>query len=282
MRIEPLPGPYGLFNVTVMPRFLVDSRQVGWEGAFFTDIDGASEGTVDHTHARYCIQRGLHQEVRRSLGGRDWVPFSSGFAVWRAGDEQRFDWRGVGRSQFLFIDPQIAESVLGDAHRLSPLGHKRPVVSHMVSLIFDALQADLAQGSPAGPLVGDSLIAAILAHLGSVAVPVLAASASRACGRAIDLIEARFDEAVSLEDLAEVSGLGPRQLCRAFKEATGLSPHQYLLRCRVENAKRLIAGDMPLAEVALQCGFADQSQLTRTFERHAGTTPGRYRRHLAN
>jgi AraC family transcriptional regulator len=66
-------------------------------------------------------------------------------------------------------------------------------------------------------------------------------------------------------------------LCRAFREATGVSPHQYLLRCRVEHAKRLIARGLPLAEVAVQCGFADQSQLPRTFVGHVGTTPGRYR-----
>jgi AraC-like DNA-binding protein len=281
MRIEPLPGPYGLFNVSVMPRFLVDSRHVGWQGAYFTDIDGASEGTVDHRHARYCIQRGLHHEVRRPLGGREWNPFPSGFSVWRAGDEQRFDWRGGGRSQFLFIDPKVAESVLGDERVLPAAGHRRPVSPHTVGLIFDALQSDLAQGSPAGPLVGDSLIAAIVAHLGGEPAPVMRPPASRACARAIELIEARFDEPVTLEDLATASGLGQRQLCRAFRDTTGLSPHQYLLRCRVEHAKRLIAQGLPLTEVALACGFADQSQLTRTFVRHAGTTPGSYRRHVA-
>lgn len=281
MRIEPLPGPYGLFNVTVMPRFLVDSRRVGWQGAFFTDIDGASEGTVDHAHARYCIQRGLHHETRRALGKHEWNPFPRGFAVWRAGDEQRFDWRGGGRSQFLFIDPDVAESVLGDHRPLSPLGQKRPANSHMVGLIFDALQSDLAQGSPAGPLVGDSLIAAVLVHLGGKSEPTAAPQPSRACRRAIDVIEARFDEPISLEDLAQASGLGQRQLCRAFRDTTGLSPHQYLLRCRVDHAKRLIAQGLPLSEVALDCGFADQSQLTRTFVRLAGTTPGSYRRHVA-
>lgn len=281
MRIEPLPGPYGLFNVSVMPRFLADSRQVGWQGAYFTEIDGASEGTVDHTHARFCVQRGLHHEARRALGAHDWQPFPSGFSVWCAGDEQRFDWRGGGKSQFLFIDPNVAESVLGDARPLSRLGHKCPVAAHTVGLIFDALQSDLAQGSPAGPLVGDSLIAAILAHLGGEKAPAVARSASRACARAIDLIEARFDEPISLGDLAEASGLGQRQLCRAFRDATGLSPHQYLLRCRVDNARRLIGQGLPLSEVALACGFADQSQLTRTFVRFVGTPPGSYRRNVS-
>ena len=118
MRFEPLPGPHGRFNVTVTPRFLVGSQQVGWQGAFFTDNHGASEGTVDHPRARYRIQRGLHHESRRALGRSEWTPFPRGFSVWRAGDEQRFDWRGGGHSRFLFIDPHVTESVLVDVRPL--------------------------------------------------------------------------------------------------------------------------------------------------------------------
>ena len=68
----------------------------GLAGRVFTDIHGASEGTVDHTRARYRIQRGLHHESRRALARSEWTPFPRGFSVWRAGDEQRFDWRGGG------------------------------------------------------------------------------------------------------------------------------------------------------------------------------------------
>lgn len=277
MRIAPLPGPRGLYNVSVMPRFLLDSSEVGWQGAYFTDIDGAAEGAVDHGHQRYCIQRGMHHEARRALGTREWHRFAAGFSVWREGDEQHFDWRDGGRSQFLFVAPALVESVFGEARRLAPVGHREPARTRVLELVFDALQADLAQGSPAGPLVGESLITALLAHLGGLQQPNILAPTSRACARAIELVETRFAEPVTLQELAEASGLGQRQLCRAFRDATGLSPHQYLLRCRVDHAKRLIAQGLALAEVALQCGFADQSQLTRTFVRHVGTPPGRYR-----
>lgn len=281
MRIAPLPGPQGLYNVSTMPRFLLDSRRVGWQGAYFTDIAGADEGIVDHGHARYCIHRGMHQEYRRQLGHRDWHGFAPGFSIWRAGDEQRFEWRDGGRSQFLFIAPEIAESVLGDLRILAPSGQQAPLRSHLLELLFDALAADLAQGSPSGPLVGESLIAALLAHLAGLRAPQ-SDPAKRACAQAIALIEARFAQPVTLHDLAEASGLGVRQLCRAFREATGLSPHQYLLQRRVEHAKLLIARGHPLAEVALQSGFADQSQLTRHFVGHVGTTPGRYRNNVAH
>ena len=278
MRIAPLPGPYGLYSVSVMPRFLLDSTRVGWHGAYFTDILGADEGVVDHGHERYCLQRGLHHEGRRPLGRSTWQEIPVGIAVWRSGDERRFQWRDGGRSQFLFIAPEQVEAVLGDERPLARSGQDAPLQSPVLDLIFDALRADLAQGSPAGPLVGDSLIAALIAYLAAPETPPAAEPLSaQARNRAIGFIEARLASPISLQELAEAAGLGVRQFTRAFREATGRSAHQYLLHRRVEQAKVLIRLGVPLADVAVQCGFCDQSQLTRTFVRHVGTTPGRFR-----
>jgi AraC family transcriptional regulator len=260
-----------------MPRFLLDSARVGWRGAYFTDILGADEGVVDHGHERYCLQRGLHREARRPLGRAAWHEVPAGLSVWHSGDEQRFQWRAGGRSQFLFVAPEQVATVLGDERPLTGAGREAPLRSPVLELIFDALQADLAQGSPAGPLVGDSLIAALIAQLAGPAAPVVEALSAQARERAIDFIEARFSSPVSLQELAEAAGVGVRQLTRVFREATGRSPHQYLLHRRVEQAKVLIRQGLPLADVAVQCGFFDQSQLTRTFVRHVGTTPGRFR-----
>lgn len=281
MRIAPLPGPNGLYNVSAMPSFLLDSARVGWRGAYFTDIQCAPEGEVDHGHQRYCIQRGMHVERRRALGGAGWHEFGAGFSVWRAGDEQHMHWCGDGRSQFLFVAPELVESLLGESQPLAAVGQRQPVRARVPELIFEALQADLAQGSAAGPLVGESLIAALVAHLAGRAAPAPNHRALRACRRAVELIETRFAEPLSLQELADAAGLGLRQFSRAFREATGQAPHQYLLQRRVEHAKQLIAAALPLSDVALQCGFADQSQLTRTFARVVGTTPGRYRSQLS-
>ncbi|MBX3634440.1 MAG: helix-turn-helix transcriptional regulator [Rubrivivax sp.] len=260
-----------------MPRFLADSRRVGWQGAYFTDVDVAAQGAVDHGHERYCVQRGMHREQRRPHGSRDWSDVGRGFSVWRAGDEQRFDWRLGGRSQFLFLSPQAASRVLGDTRVLAPLGHVQPQQSRVMALIFDALESDLALGSPAGPLVGESLIGALIAQLAGQAHAGVKQGAVRACDRAVEIIEVHFSRNLTLQELADATGLGVRQFCRAFRDATGHSPHQYLLRRRVEHAKTLTRRRLPLADVALQCGFADQSQLTRTFLRLVGTTPARYR-----
>jgi len=278
MPVAPLTEHPGLYTVSVLPRFMLGSERVGWQGTYFTDIAGAPAGTVNHGHERYCIQRCLHPVLRRSLRGGSWREVPAGFAVWQAGDECRFHWRQGGRSQFLFIAPALAEAVLERVpRRLVGRGDRDPLRSRVVELIFDALQADLSQGSPAGPLVGESLIAALLVQLTESAQPPPSPLAVPARERAVELMEARLAEPIALEELATAAGVGVRQFSRAFRAATGQSAYQYLLQRRVEHAKGLIAKGLALADVAQQCGFVDQSQLTRTFTRRVGTTPGRYR-----
>ena len=83
----------------------------------------------------------------------------------------------------------------------------------------------------------------------------------------------------SLSELAEACGMSARHLVRAFKTTTGLPPHRWLLRQRVERAKELLEfTDESLSGIALSCGFADQSHLTRVFQALAGSSPGAWRR----
>jgi len=79
--------------------------------------------------------------------------------------------------------------------------------------------------------------------------------------------------------LARQIGFSPYHFARLFRQTTGESPHQFVLRQRIERAQRLLAeGGMPLAHVAVESGFADQSHLTRAFKRQLGLTPRAYRR----
>ncbi|MEF3129654.1 AraC family transcriptional regulator [Rhizobium leguminosarum] len=66
---------------------------------------------------------------------------------------------------------------------------------------------------------------------------------------------------------------------RAFRETTGMTPYQWVLRERIDRARNLLrTSKTPLAEVAIACGFADQSHFTRVFAGIVGTTPGNWRR----
>ena len=164
----------------------------------------------------------------------------------------------------------------GGAHRLAAAvgtGSQSRVAEH----IFDALEAVLAQSSPAGPLVGESLLTALIANLAGVTVPPAGRLYATARERVIDYIEANLESPITLAELAGVAGVGLRHLNRVFRVGTGESPHAYILRRRIDRAKLLITSGLSLAEAALQCGFADQSQFSRAFVRTTGVTPGRFR-----
>jgi transcriptional regulator GlxA family with amidase domain len=82
-----------------------------------------------------------------------------------------------------------------------------------------------------------------------------------------------------LSRLAEECGLSTRHFARAFRQSTGIPPHRWLLRYRVQRAKDMLRTQaLPLADVALRCGFADQSHFTRVFSRQTGMSPGEWRR----
>lgn len=79
--------------------------------------------------------------------------------------------------------------------------------------------------------------------------------------------------------MAAAAGFSPNHFSKLFKRSTGLLPHQYVVRKRIEKAKALFAGtDLPVGVVAWDCGFSDQAHLTRHFKRLVGTTPAKFRR----
>jgi AraC family transcriptional regulator len=79
--------------------------------------------------------------------------------------------------------------------------------------------------------------------------------------------------------LAQQTGFSPYHFARLFRQTTGESPHQFVLRLRIERAQQLLEKmDVPLSHIALESGFTDQSHLTQAFKRHLGQTPHAYRR----
>ena len=100
----------------------------------------------------------------------------------------------------------------------------------------------------------------------------------RALRRVREYIEAHLEETISIDALAGIVGLSKYHFARAFKQSEGLTPHDYLLQCRVRRAQELLANtDLPLSEIALASGFSDQSHCARRFRERVGITPGRYR-----
>jgi AraC-like DNA-binding protein len=101
---------------------------------------------------------------------------------------------------------------------------------------------------------------------------------SKGVARARDLLHARFNASLTLEELASVAGTGKFSLLRSFSRELGLTPHAYQVQVRIARACRLIAQGEALADVALAVGYSEQSALARVFRRIVGVTPGAYAR----
>lgn len=101
--------------------------------------------------------------------------------------------------------------------------------------------------------------------------------------RAKELIDVHIGSDLSLAEVARECELSVAQFARAFKRSTGMPPYRYLLERRMERARELlVSSELPLADVAISCGFADQSHFTKAFQKRVGVSPGAFRAEARN
>jgi AraC family transcriptional regulator len=149
-----------------------------------------------------------------------------------------------------------------------------------------AVDTELRTGGVGGPFIIESLANILAVHLirhlfglGRATAATHSSFPRRKLATVIDYIMANLDARPTVEQMAALVQLSPFHFMRQFKAATGLSPYQFLISRRVELAQHLLRKKrfVSLAEVAIRCGFSDQSQFTFHFKRMVGLTPGQFR-----
>jgi AraC family transcriptional regulator len=197
-------------------------------------------------------------------------------------------WRGPTDAVTIDIAPAFVASVLGsdklDESRLQSWSGADDVLLTETVL---ALAEDVRSGLPSGPIYGQCLGAALVARIarkspGTHQPPPRRKGLAPSTLRTIlEDIDANLEGNLSLDRLARCAGASLDGFIRLFKQSTGVPPHQYVLRKRVERAQALLGNPtLSLAEVALRVGFANQSHFSRMFHRLTGLAPGRYRHAL--
>jgi AraC family transcriptional regulator len=155
------------------------------------------------------------------------------------------------------------------------------LVAASIGSLLDELERPKERGRLFADTVADALALHLLRNYGDGAplVVVKGGLSRRALRAACDRIEAGIEEGVSLDELALEANLSRSHFARAFRQTTGLSPHRYLTARRLARARELLRDEnLPLADVALGCGFSSQAHFTETFRRAAGVTPAAFRR----
>jgi AraC family transcriptional regulator len=96
-----------------------------------------------------------------------------------------------------------------------------------------------------------------------------------------DYINDNLDQDLRLDDLGAMAQMSSYHFTRLFKQSRGLTPRQYVIRCRIEAARRLLARwELSITQISQRLGFASHSQFTTFFRKHTGTTPTTYRQGL--
>ena len=194
---------------------------------------------------------------------------------------------GKAEKIFVLLAPRWFESVRAAAG-IGPVS-LRPrygVDDPLLSQLTLALAEDVRSGHPIGLMYGESLGVALVARIARAhAEPVVRTRAGRGAlqphtlRRVVEFIEAELERAVTLRELAAVAQLNIFHFIRAFKHSTGSSPHQFIVSKRIERARSMLnSTELPVAQIALECGFSNQSHFTAAFHRATGITPAHFRR----
>ena len=161
----------------------------------------------------------------------------------------------------------------------------RSVCDPVVARYAEGFRSELAAGVPSGTLYVETLAVGFALHLlanYAVAKPRLPRPRGKLSSlqlrSVVDFIQSHLDQDLSLSALAERANVSSFHFARSFRSTVGVSPHQFVLRQRIQQALVLIqAGKLPLAQIALACGFHDQAHLTHAFRKAFGRTPARGR-----
>ncbi len=196
-----------------------------------------------------------------------------------------FSWSNTAHCLHVDLTPALMAATAAEISPSDPLrlellpcfNFQDPLVQHLCL----ALLAEVESGGLAGRLYAESVGHTLALHLlrnyasGLVTRSLPRYSLSDSTLRRVqDYLNDQLAQEHSLAELAAVAGYSPTYFARQFKQATGLAPHQYLIRCRVERARALLeTGLLSVSEVAQRVGFADQSHLDRHFKHLLGVSP---------
>ena len=156
-----------------------------------------------------------------------------------------------------------------------------PLLHHIALVLQAAIEGESVAGQPSAQSSADALVTPFLRRDGVTRQSlgeVTSGLSPYKLRRTIAYIQAHLAQELSLATLAAVAQTSPAHFARLFKHATGLAPHQYVIRSRMAHARRLLAAtDVSLIDIGLQVGCADQSHFTALFRQYVTTTPKAHR-----
>ena len=277
----------------VIPDPLLSTRARGWNGVTvelqsFGDLEAVVQ-TDDHVVA---VHLAGSVNVHRTRDGRTQSRTLNvgDVTITPSGPPTR--WRQTGHSAVILLRlaPSYIRTVAGDECALDPdrfeIQGRFTTRDARIEDIAHRLLAGLELEGADGHLYVDALACELAIHLVrehttacAGTVWSMARLSPHKLRRAVEYIDDNLRSELTLASLAESVSLSPGHFAHAFRQATGVTPHRYVLERRVERAKTLLRGsDMPITEIADRVGCSSHSHFSVLFHRITGVTPREFRK----
>ena len=269
----------------------LSSAQLQWRGLALEDHT-VPAGLIDsHEHPEHFIEVVLHgnvnYEVTQRGQTRRFIAQPGTICLLPRGSEHEVNWLQETQHVVLALKPCLLSNALEETvheNNIELREHWDLIDRHISALLLE-MRADLEDGSPAGPLYGDSLANSLALYLlkrySNVTMrlaPYRGGLSRSKLNRVLEYVNANLGDKLELGVLARVAGVNLYHFARAFKQSTGKSPYQYVLLRRIEKAKEFLAhSGLSVIETSARTGFVDQGHFSKVFRRLVGVAPSKYR-----
>jgi AraC family transcriptional regulator len=269
----------------------LSSSSIQWQGIALERYTTPAVLVSRHQHPEHFLHMVLAGTVQFEVktGGRN-IRFTSRpgqLFLLPTGTVDEINWLGGAERLAVAIHPHLLTNALEEtAHRVDiELVERWDLRDQHISMVIREMQADLADGCPAGRLYGESLanaLAVYLQHRYAVwrcAPVVYKGGMSRYRLKwVLDYIVDNLEADLSLSQLSAIAGMSPHYFSELFKQSTGLSPHRYVLRQKIERAKEHLCNPrLTLIEAGFEVGFENPSHFARVFRKVVGVSPSHFR-----
>jgi AraC family transcriptional regulator len=228
-------------------------------------------------------------EVECGLGSHSMSRYSytpGEMILCRRSTEEWVHWHSPIQMLLITVPDQMFHSVAEEMGGRAPELNGTPLLEdERIRALVEAAEADLANGSPAGRIytdsIGRALAAALMHSQGGLRSPMRHYRGGLSpvqLRRVTSFVHENLHEDVSLMQMAEEARLSPAYFSQVFRQSTGVAPHQFVLRARVERAKELLLKeDARVLDVAIACGFQTQQHFARVFRALCKMSPTQFR-----
>lgn len=267
-------------------------RSLDWSGLHLELHQQPTFATDEHHHTMHVLACGVVDSFKqmapgvRSLDGkRSRERRGSGdVAIIPAGIIHSCSWDTPAQFVVLAIEPTLLKQVGQDWVNPDQIELQPQFMSEsdtFIQNILLTLKSEAEIGGIGSHLLIDSLKTALAVQLlrnYCVTRPKLSSYSNGLSQVTLTLVKEYINEHLhqdlKLDEIAAIAQLSPYHFLRLFKQSMGITPHQYILQCRLSYAKNLLQhSNLSIAEIAVRTGFCDQSHLTRHFKRIMGVTP---------